>query len=104
MTKQWGPFTRPPNLLILLADQQRTTQHMPAHWVRQHLPHLWRLMQTGVSFSNAMTNASPCSPSRSVLWTSTFPQINGVVDNAQSANTSLQPGRIPGRPLPIGLG
>ena len=102
MTKQWGPFTRPPNLLILLADQQRTTQHMPAHWVRQHLPHLWRLMQTGVSFSNAMTNASPCSPSRSVLWTSTFPQINGVVDNAQSANTSLQPGRIPGRPLPIG--
>lgn len=25
----WGPLAQPPNLLILMTDQQRTAQHMP---------------------------------------------------------------------------
>jgi choline-sulfatase len=79
MTSYWGPFTQPPNLLILLTDQQRTAQHLPAGWVQQNLPNLWALMQGGVTFPNSMTNTSACSPARGTLWTSTFPMINGVL-------------------------
>jgi len=77
-TTFWGPFTQPPNLLILMTDQQRTTQHMPRDWVKNNLPNLYALQQTGVTFPNAMTNATACSPSRATLWTSTYPTVNGV--------------------------
>lgn len=80
MNGYWGPFTQAPNLLILLTDQQRTAQHLPAGWVQQNLPYLWALMQGGVTFPNAMTNTTACSPARATLWTSTFPMINGVLD------------------------
>lgn len=75
----WGPFAQPPNLLILMTDQQRTAQHMPGGWVRDNLPNLWVLHQSGVSFPNAMTNTTACSPSRATLWTSTYPPLNGVM-------------------------
>lgn len=78
MNGNWGPFNQAPNLLILLTDQQRTAQHLPAGWVQQNLPNLWSLMQGGVTFPNAMTNTTACSPARATLWTSTFPTINGV--------------------------
>ena len=78
MDDYWGPFKQVPNLLILLTDQQRTAQHLPAGWVQQNLPNLWSLMQGGVTFPNAMTNTTACSPARATLWTSTFPMINGV--------------------------
>jgi choline-sulfatase len=78
MNGYWGPFQQAPNLLILLTDQQRTAQHLPAGWVQQNLPNLWALMQGGVTFPNAMTNTTACSPARATLWTSTFPTINGV--------------------------
>jgi arylsulfatase A-like enzyme len=79
MNGYWGPFTQAPNLLILLTDQQRTAQHLPAGWVQKNLPNLWALMQGGVTFPNAMTNTTACSPARATLWTSTFPPINGVL-------------------------
>jgi arylsulfatase A-like enzyme len=79
MNGYWGPFKQAPNLLILLTDQQRTAQHLPAGWVQQNLPNLWALMQGGVTFPNAMTNTTACSPARATLWTSTFPMINGVL-------------------------
>lgn len=79
MNGYWGPFKQAPNLLILLTDQQRTAQHLPAGWVQQNLPNLWALMQGGVTFPNAMTNTTACSPARATLWTSTFPTINGVL-------------------------
>jgi choline-sulfatase len=84
MNGYWGPFTQAPNLLILLTDQQRTAQHLPAGWVQQNLPSLWALMQGGVTFPNAMTNTTACSPARGTLWTSTFPMINGVESVGQT--------------------
>jgi choline-sulfatase len=78
MNGYWGPFTQAPNVLILLTDQQRTAQHLPAGWVQQNLPNLWALMQGGVTFPNAMTNTTACSPARATLWTSTYPTVNLV--------------------------
>ncbi len=76
----WGPFTQQPNILILMTDQQRTTQHYPAGWAEKNLPNLTQLQNTGVTFPNAMTNTTACSPSRSVLFTSTYPTLNGVIE------------------------
>lgn len=84
MNGYWGPFTQAPNLLILLTDQQRTAQHLPAGWVQRNLPNLWSLMRGGVTFPNAMTNTTACSPARGTLWTSTFPMINGVESVGQT--------------------
>lgn len=79
-TSYWGPFTQQPNILVLMTDQQRTAQHYPADWVTNNLPNLTQLQSTGVTFPNAMTNTTACSPSRSVLFTSTYPTLNGVID------------------------
>jgi choline-sulfatase len=97
-SQYWGPFTQPPNVLILMTDQQRTAQYLPVSWVAKHLPNLQQLMQTGVCFPNAMTNATACAPSRSVLWTSTYPAINGVV----AEGSTLQLGTNAKTELPIG--
>lgn len=94
----WGPFTAPPNVLVLMTDQQRTAQYLPASWVAKNLPNLQQLMQTGVCFPNAMTNATACAPSRSVLWTSTYPAINGVT----SEGSTLQLGPNAKTKLPVG--
>jgi len=94
----WGPFTQPPNVLILMTDQQRTAQYLPASWGAKHLPNLQQLMQAGVCFPNAMTNATACAPSRSVLWTSTYPAINGV----RTEGSTLQLGTNAQTKLPIG--
>jgi arylsulfatase A-like enzyme len=82
----WGPFAPPSNLLILMTAQQRTAQHMPDGWVRDNLPNLWALHQAGVSFPNAMTNTTACSPSRATLWTSTYPPLNGVMAVSDTLN------------------
>ncbi len=78
MANFWGPFTQQPNILILMTDQQRTTQHYPSGWEAANLPNLTALKQSGITFNNAMTNTTACSPSRSVLFTSTYPTLNGV--------------------------
>ena len=36
----WGPFDSPPNILIIMTDQQRTLQHFPSGWADTNLPAL----------------------------------------------------------------
>ena len=76
---QWGPFDRRPNLLIICTDQQRSLQHLPPGWAEQYLPWLTHLKSTGVTFDRGMCSSTACSPSRSALFTSTYPTINGVL-------------------------
>ncbi|PRP91117.1 Sulfatase [Enhygromyxa salina] len=83
----WGPFTSPPNILILITDQQSAVQHFPlvsdgsggsVPWASVNLPTLTSLQAGGIAFSNAITSTCACSPSRATLWTGTYPQTNGV--------------------------
>lgn len=39
-----------------------------------------------MTFPNAMTNTTACSPARATLWTSTFPTVNGVNSVGQTLN------------------
>ena len=72
-----GTLTNP-NFLIITTDEQRYPQHWPSAWVSNHLHSLTRLMNHGLTFTNAITAACECSPSRASYLTSTYPQVNGV--------------------------
>jgi choline-sulfatase len=71
---------RPPNLLIVITDQQRFPRHWPdaGGWLRELMPNDAELARTGVTFSRAFCNTAMCSPSRATLLTGRFPAEHGV--------------------------
>ncbi len=69
-----------PNVILLLTDQQRATQHFPANWEKKRLRNLTRLKRHGLSFERAFCNACMCSPSRSTLFTGLYPAEHKVFD------------------------
>jgi arylsulfatase A-like enzyme len=74
-----------PNIVLFLSDETRYPQHWPADWVAQHLPTWQKLASNGLTFTNAITAASECSPSRASFVTSTYPEENGVRVTFQQA-------------------
>lgn len=69
---------RPPNLLILMADQMQAQVLEPDHICRT--PHLDQLAQRGVRFTRAYTPNNICSPSRASLMTGLMPHNHGVLE------------------------
>ena len=71
---------RPPNLLLLITDQQRRPRHWPEEpgWLRSLMPNDTELARTGLSFQNAFCNTAMCSPSRATLLTGRYPAEHGV--------------------------
>jgi choline-sulfatase len=67
-----------PNLLFIMTDQERYTQHFPPGWEENNLPNMQRLKRYGLSFTNAFTCASMCSPSRAAIFTGRYPSQTGV--------------------------
>ena len=74
-----APLPRP-NLILLITDQQRTPQHWPQDpaWLAQLMPAEAELRRTGVSFAEACTATSMCSPSRATFLTGSYPYRHGV--------------------------
>lgn len=66
------------NILMLITDQERATQHFPPGWSRRHLPGMTRLQQHGLTFENAFCSACMCSPTRATLMTGYYPAQHGV--------------------------
>jgi choline-sulfatase len=71
---------KPPNLLLLITDQQRYPCHWPdiSGWLRDLTPNQHELADTGLTFHRAYTNTSMCSPSRATLLTGRYPAQHGV--------------------------
>jgi len=71
---------RPPNLLLLITDQQRAAMHWPTApgWLDALTPTDAELRRTGVSFERAFIATCMCSPSRASFLTGTFPSRHGV--------------------------
>ncbi len=86
--------TKKPNILILITDQQRSIQHFPEGWAEKYLPWTTYLKDNGVTFENNMCSSTACSPSRSTIFSSTYPIINGVL----KVNDTIQMSRT----LPMG--
>jgi choline-sulfatase len=66
------------NILMLITDQERATQHFPHGWSRRHLPGMTRLQKHGLTFENAFCSACMCSPTRATLMTGYYPAQHGV--------------------------
>lgn len=56
----------PPNVLLLVSDQERCWADLPG---QLDLPAHEKLLHRGVGFTQYYANTSPCSPSRSVMYT-----------------------------------
>lgn len=71
---------RPPNLILLITDQQRQPQHWPADpaWLEALTPNDAELRRTGMTFTHAFTATAMCSPSRATFLTGMYPSRHGV--------------------------
>jgi choline-sulfatase len=72
--------TRPPNLVLLVTDQQRAPQHWPSDpaWLDALMPNDAELRRTGMSFERAFIPTAMCSPCRASIFTGTYPSRHGV--------------------------
>jgi choline-sulfatase len=88
---------RPPNLLLLITDQQRQARHWPeeAGWLRELMPNDAELARTGVTFKNAFCNTAMCSPSRATLLTGRYPAEHGVKLTLTAADLRPDPRNAP---------
>jgi len=70
----------PPNILLLITDQQRRPMHWPDEpgWLRQLMPNDQAISDTAVTFERAFTATAMCSPSRASILTSLYPAHHGV--------------------------
>jgi len=92
-----GGGSRPPNLLIVITDQQRAPRHWPEDpaWLAELMPNDAELARTGLSFSNAFCNTAMCSPSRATLLTGRYPADHGVVLTLTAADLRPDPRNTP---------
>jgi choline-sulfatase len=67
-----------PNLLYIMTDQERFTQHFPPGWEENNLINMQRLKKHGLTFTNAFTCTSMCSPSRTAMFTGRYPSQTSV--------------------------
>ncbi|MGA1213416.1 MAG: sulfatase-like hydrolase/transferase, partial [Solirubrobacterales bacterium] len=88
---------RPPNLLLIITDQQRAPMHWPdgEGWIEELLPADAELRRTGVSFENAFVASCMCSPSRASLLTGRWPAEHGVDLTLTQGGARIQPKHAP---------
>ena len=83
----------PPNILLLITDQQREPCHWPTDpaWLRDLTPNDHELAATGLRFRNGFCNTSMCSPSRATLFTGRYPAQHGVTLTHTQADLKPDP-------------
>jgi arylsulfatase A-like enzyme len=88
---------RPPNIVVLITDQQRATRHWPEDpgWLRGLMPNEAELERTALRFTNAFCNTAMCSPSRSTLFTGLYPARHGVPLTLTAADLKPDPRNTP---------
>ncbi len=69
---------RPPNILIILADDMGRGDHSGFGTEDVRTPHIDRLAREGITFDNFYANSSVCSPTRAALLTGRYPDRVGV--------------------------
>ena len=80
----------PPNVVFLLADDQRADELGCAGHPVVRTPHLDRLAREGVLFRNAFVSSASCMPNRTSLLTSQWERRHSVGWNSNSALSAEQ--------------
>lgn len=86
-----------PDLILIITDQERATQNFPSNWESDNLKTMMFLKENGFSFDRAFCNSCMCSPSRTTLFTGTYPAQHGVTQTLtwggrySDAETTLDP-------------
>ena len=75
---------RPPNVVLLMTDQQTLGALSAAGNPNVRTPNLDRLARQGTRFEHSWCASPVCSPSRSSLLTGCYPTATGVVYNGAS--------------------
>lgn len=78
-----GKQERPPNVLLLFADQHHAGA-MSCAGGTPRTPNLDRLAAGGARFERAYCQDGICVPSRTSLMTGQYPRTTGVIDNADA--------------------
>lgn len=83
---------KPPNLLVIMTDQQRFSALSCAGNKILKTPNLDRLAQGGAMFEAAITPCPVCVPARTSILTGKSMHGTQVTSNAASTDTKLDPG------------
>lgn len=78
--------TPPPNVLLIVSDDQGTLDLHSYGADDLHTPHLDALARRGVRFTQFYAAAPICSPARGAILTGRYPQRNGVIGNSDPLN------------------
>ena len=77
-----GNFTKRPNFLILMCDQNRFPPFYETdeirRWRHQYLVTQELLRDNGLEFTRHYTAATACSPARGTIYTGQYPSLHGV--------------------------
>lgn len=81
-------FDNRPNIVFIITDQQRFDTIRALGYEYMDTPHLDRLVNEGVTFTNCHVSAPSCAPSRASLFTGYYPHTTGILRNADVWNHS----------------
>jgi arylsulfatase A-like enzyme len=70
-----------PNIILIITDQQRYETIAALGFPHVNTPHLDKLVNEGVAFSQCHVTAPSCGPSRASLFTGYFPHNSGALKN-----------------------
>lgn len=93
LSERLGNLSGKPDIIMIITDQERATQHFPDNWEQDNLPTLTFLKQNGFSFDRAFCNTCMCSSSRSTLLTGLYPAQHHVTQTLTEGGR-YSPGEI----------
>ena len=74
-------MSQPPNVLLIVTDQQRPDTLGYLGQTPCRTPHIDSIAATGVSFDNTITPCPLCTPARASLFTGLYPTQNDMMSN-----------------------
>ena len=88
---------KPPNIVVLLTDDQRWDMLGAAGNAIIQTPHMDRLAAEGVMFDNHFVTTSLCAPSRASIFTGLYSRCHGIHGFASAMSDDLHDRSYPGR-------
>lgn len=82
--------TPPPDIVIFLTDDQSQLDATPYGAHDLHTPHMQRLADAGLTFTQAFVASPSCAPSRAALLTGVMPARNGAEPNHSKPRADLK--------------